>query len=255
MAKAIHPWELNEPGHGTKISRTISNQSPQPDQTVKGSAGKACRGLFPTAYLRNPRFPNLRGKRLPQRRVAKLHPTTLLPARRTIPTVTFPQTHPPKSHPSTTLEVDRSTSAQHVSRIRLELPPPWLRQGRPPVVRIYTPLTRRFSTERWSSKTLGVRIIPGLELNILTYCSLYSRVCTHRAGLIRKYGLNICRQCFREKSADIGFQKVRKSQIPFIAGLNTCGFWRTNWWYMAWTKLTCLQCFSSSKCTTGRAGS
>ncbi|KAL1868257.1 40S ribosomal protein S29 [Diaporthe australafricana] len=35
------------------------------------------------------------------------------------------------------------------------------------------------------------------------------RVCTHRAGLIRKYGLNICRQCFREKSADIGFIKVR----------------------------------------------
>lgn len=38
-----------------------------------------------------------------------------------------------------------------------------------------------------------------------------SRVCTHRAGLIRKYGLNICRQCFREKSSDIGFQKVRRS--------------------------------------------
>ena len=35
-----------------------------------------------------------------------------------------------------------------------------------------------------------------------------SRVCTHKAGLIRKYGLNICRQCFREKSADIGFTKV-----------------------------------------------
>lgn len=39
----------------------------------------------------------------------------------------------------------------------------------------------------------------------------HSRVCTHRAGLIRKYGLNICRQCFREKSSDIGFQKVRKN--------------------------------------------
>ena len=38
----------------------------------------------------------------------------------------------------------------------------------------------------------------------------YSRVCTHPAGLIRKYGLNICRQCFREKSADIGFVKVRR---------------------------------------------
>lgn len=36
-----------------------------------------------------------------------------------------------------------------------------------------------------------------------------SRVCTHKAGLIRKYGLNICRQCFREKSTDIGFAKVR----------------------------------------------
>ncbi|KAK4467118.1 ribosomal protein S14 [Cladorrhinum samala] len=35
------------------------------------------------------------------------------------------------------------------------------------------------------------------------------RVCTHTAGLIRKYGLNICRQCFREKSADIGFVKYR----------------------------------------------
>ncbi|KAF2995690.1 40S ribosomal protein S29 [Curvularia kusanoi] len=41
------------------------------------------------------------------------------------------------------------------------------------------------------------------------------RVCTHPAGLIRKYGLNICRQCFREKSADIGFVKVRPSSaIP-----------------------------------------
>ena len=36
-----------------------------------------------------------------------------------------------------------------------------------------------------------------------------SRVCKHKAGLIRKYGLNLCRQCFREKSQDIGFTKVR----------------------------------------------
>ncbi|CAH7685930.1 40S ribosomal protein S29, partial [Phakopsora pachyrhizi] len=32
-------------------------------------------------------------------------------------------------------------------------------------------------------------------------------VCSHRAGLIRKYGLNICRQCFRERSEAIGFSK------------------------------------------------
>ncbi|PGH11206.1 40S ribosomal protein S29 [Polytolypa hystricis UAMH7299] len=39
------------------------------------------------------------------------------------------------------------------------------------------------------------------------------RVCTHKAGLIRKYGLMVCRQCFREKAADIGFVKVNKSRI------------------------------------------
>jgi hypothetical protein len=57
----------------------------------------------------------------------------------------------------------------------------------------------------------------------------YSRVCTHPAGLIRKYGLNICRQCFREKSADIGFVKVREhspahtyyTQISIFATVST----------------------------------
>merc|ERR1711971_1111601 len=34
------------------------------------------------------------------------------------------------------------------------------------------------------------------------------RACSNRHGLIRKYGLNMCRQCFREYSADIGFQKL-----------------------------------------------
>ncbi|XXZ99364.1 40S ribosomal protein S29 [Meyerozyma guilliermondii] len=31
------------------------------------------------------------------------------------------------------------------------------------------------------------------------------RVCSSHSGLIRKYGLNICRQCFRERATDIGF--------------------------------------------------
>ncbi|KAH8668178.1 ribosomal protein S14p/S29e-domain-containing protein [Tricladium varicosporioides] len=43
------------------------------------------------------------------------------------------------------------------------------------------------------------------------------RVCTHKAGLIRKYGLNICRQCFREKAADIGFVKVWETTGEAIA--------------------------------------
>ncbi|KAJ5259479.1 40S ribosomal protein S29 [Penicillium angulare] len=50
-----------------------------------------------------------------------------------------------------------------------------------------------------------------MEEHLTNLIDRYSRVCAHRAGLIRKYGMNICRQCFREKSTDIGFVKVRKS--------------------------------------------
>eukprot|EP00037_Helgoeca_nana_P019985 m.197089 g.197089 ORF g.197089 m.197089 type:complete len:57 (+) comp25078_c0_seq1:3493-3663(+) len=35
------------------------------------------------------------------------------------------------------------------------------------------------------------------------------RVCSNRHGLIRKYGLMICRQCFQLYAKDIGFQKMR----------------------------------------------
>ncbi|XP_061425177.1 small ribosomal subunit protein uS14-like [Lethenteron reissneri] len=34
------------------------------------------------------------------------------------------------------------------------------------------------------------------------------RVCSNRHGLIRKCGLNMCRQCFRQYAKDIGFQKL-----------------------------------------------
>lgn len=33
------------------------------------------------------------------------------------------------------------------------------------------------------------------------------RVCGSRRGIIRKYGLMVCRRCFREKAKDIGFHK------------------------------------------------
>lgn len=52
--------------------------------------------------------------------------------------------------------------------------------------------------------------------NWLTHMIIHSRVCTHKAGLIRKYGLNICRQCFREKSQDIGFTKVNYDSISIL---------------------------------------
>ena len=33
------------------------------------------------------------------------------------------------------------------------------------------------------------------------------RICGNTHGLIRKYGINICRRCFREKAVEIGFKK------------------------------------------------
>lgn len=42
--------------------------------------------------------------------------------------------------------------------------------------------------------------------------SIASRVCANQGGIIRKYGLNICRQCFREKSEQIGFTKVSRTR-------------------------------------------
>ncbi|KAG1673107.1 hypothetical protein FOA52_013177 [Chlamydomonas sp. UWO 241] len=35
------------------------------------------------------------------------------------------------------------------------------------------------------------------------------RVCSNGHAIIRKYGLNMCRQCFREKANDIGFIKYK----------------------------------------------
>ncbi|XP_061739931.1 small ribosomal subunit protein uS14-like [Nerophis ophidion] len=34
------------------------------------------------------------------------------------------------------------------------------------------------------------------------------QVCSNRHGLIRKYGLNMCRQCFKQNGKDIGFIRL-----------------------------------------------
>ncbi|KGG50584.1 hypothetical protein DI09_63p80 [Mitosporidium daphniae] len=46
------------------------------------------------------------------------------------------------------------------------------------------------------------------------------RVCTNKDGLIRKYGLNLCRQCFRQYSSDIGFMKVPLLRFYAVVSLN-----------------------------------
>jgi small subunit ribosomal protein S29e len=37
----------------------------------------------------------------------------------------------------------------------------------------------------------------------------YCRICGNGKGLIRKYGLYVCRQCFRENHDNLGFHKVQ----------------------------------------------
>ncbi|MGH0186638.1 UNVERIFIED_CONTAM: hypothetical protein FKN15_021965 [Acipenser sinensis] len=51
------------------------------------------------------------------------------------------------------------------------------------------------------------------------------RVCSNRHGLIRKYGLNMCRQCFRQYAKDIGFVKVREILEEKIDTLFCRGFY------------------------------
>jgi len=66
-------------------------------------------------------------------------------------------------------------------------PPSQIRKGIPPVVR---------RSLLWKLRSMLICLPVG------------SRLCAHQAGLVRKYGLDLCRQCFREKSAAIGFVKV-----------------------------------------------
>jgi len=39
--------------------------------------------------------------------------------------------------------------------------------------------------------------------------SIKCRICNKRRGVIRKYGLSYCRQCFREIAKELGFKKFR----------------------------------------------
>lgn len=90
-----------------------------------------------------------------------------------------------------------------------------------------------FQKEPWDTRTFGF-LTPestdpapdtGKFLSIITFCcsiftrgflfqsdlpyfSVYSRVCSNHHGLIRKYGLNMCRRCFRQYANQIGFKKL-----------------------------------------------
>ncbi|XP_074087836.1 small ribosomal subunit protein uS14-like [Macrotis lagotis] len=46
------------------------------------------------------------------------------------------------------------------------------------------------------------------------------RVCSNRHGLIRKYGLNMCLQCFQQYAKDIGFIKLDYVVFPDLCFIN-----------------------------------
>ncbi|PVU84620.1 hypothetical protein BB561_007035, partial [Smittium simulii] len=54
------------------------------------------------------------------------------------------------------------------------------------------------------------------------------RVSTHRMGLIRKYGINMSRQCFRENAADIDSLKSGFGFYLNSSGLFKCVFCNFN---------------------------
>ena len=59
-------------------------------------------------------------------------------------------------------------------------------------------------------------------IRVIELTNLFSRITGNRHGLIRKYGLNISRQCFREYAKDIGFRKVSKLAVVMIYALVCC---------------------------------
>lgn len=62
---------------------------------------------------------------------------------------------------------------------------------------------------RQTQTTMGFAEVWGSHPKTNTKGGRSCRVCGNQHGLIRKYGLNVCRQCFREYAKDIGFIKYR----------------------------------------------
>ncbi|XP_013735211.2 40S ribosomal protein S29 [Brassica napus] len=75
---------------------------------------------------------------------------------------------------------------------------------------VFTPFIFVFSLLKPEhSKTMGFAAIWNSHPKKYGPGSRTCRVCGNSHGLIRKYGLNCCRQCFRSNAKEIGFIKYR----------------------------------------------
>eukprot|EP00094_Tigriopus_californicus_P010988 TCALIF_10599-PA protein Name:"Similar to RpS29 40S ribosomal protein S29 (Culex quinquefasciatus)" AED:0.07 eAED:0.07 QI:0/0/0.25/0.75/0.33/0.75/4/235/136 len=60
----------------------------------------------------------------------------------------------------------------------------------------------------WVSKTSTTPDPANSDKDLGNVLTTFCRACSNGHGMIRKYGLNMCRQCFREYAKDIGFKKL-----------------------------------------------
>ena len=61
--------------------------------------------------------------------------------------------------------------------------------------------------QSWAVRSSGCRATPSRGADFCCVLCCGSRVCNNTHGIIRKYGLDLCRRCFREYAKDIGFIK------------------------------------------------
>lgn len=66
-----------------------------------------------------------------------------------------------------------------------------------------------------TSETMGSKALVNSHPKKYGKGGRHCRVCSNQHGLIRKYGLNMCRQCFRVYAKDIGFTKVSHREVSF----------------------------------------
>ena len=58
--------------------------------------------------------------------------------------------------------------------------------------KIVTKVKQNSKNDKMKKRTVGVR---------------ECKICGTRKGMIRKYGLGICRRCFKERATDLGWEK------------------------------------------------
>ena len=88
---------------------------------------------------------------------------------------------------------------------------------------------------RAEASELGIFLV-----SFSSFLHFFSRRCGNNKGLIRKYDLNLCRRCFRERAVEIGFKKV----FSFLVISNSHHF--SFFPFLSWTKCVLMRLLCSN---------